>query len=415
MKNKPDIIILTMSRWDGVYSSAVLSLAKELSKSGRVFYIDHPFTLKDVIREYKTPAIKSRKAALLRGKNAFRTPAGFPEGFVAVTPGIMLPINKLSGGTLYNTLSKINDHILFRRLRQLKREYDIGEFVFFNSFNPFYAHRFPKDIRPMVNIYQSRDDITQESYIARHGQRLEIEAIQNADIATATGKTLVKRLSDASGEKVMHLPNAANVKLFAKAMSGELPLPLELKNINNKIILYMGNISNLRIDFELLHKVALAHSDKTLLLIGEQRYRYEPLERLDNVYFIGPRALEELPAYLQYADCAIIPFLRNRLTQSIYPLKINEYLAAGKPVVSTLFSEDMREFEQVAHLTNNTGEFITAISTAIAADTPQHRAKRNEAAQANSWENRAELFWRLVSNHLNHKSNVTEYVEPFEA
>ena len=84
-----------MSRWDGQYSSAILSLAKELSLHNRVFYVDHPFTIKDVLKGRKTKAIRSRKDALLFGKNYFKHPEGFPEKFIAVTPKIVLPVNFL--------------------------------------------------------------------------------------------------------------------------------------------------------------------------------------------------------------------------------------------------------------------------------------------------------------------------------
>src|SRR5690606_17805391 len=81
--------------------------------------------------------------------------------------------------------------------------------------------------------------------------------------------------------------------------------------------------------------------------------------------FAGPKPITELPRYLHYMDCTIIPFKCNELTKSIYPLKVNEYLAAGKAVVSTNFSEDIAEFKNIVYLAASHEEFINNIDKAI--------------------------------------------------
>lgn len=397
-----DIIIITMSRWDGVYSSAIFSLAKELAKTNRVFYIDHPFTLKDFVQERHTEAVKSRQNALLLGKNYYKQISGLPPKFVAVTPRLMLPINWMADGKAYYTLANINDKILFSTVRKLIADFNIKNYVFFNSFNPFYARSFPADIQPNLTIYQSRDDISQESYIARHGIRLEKEAIANADIGMATSRELTKNLTIGS-KQVQYLPNAADTDLFKQAYTQALPVPIELQGETRPIIGYFGNISPLRIDFELLRKIVKAHPQKLLLLIGTKKHEDSFLELANNVLFVGPKKLKQLPAYLQQMDCALIPFQCNTLTKSIYPLKINEYLAAGKPVVSTRFSEDIADFEDVAYLENDHERFVTAIGKAIA-ENDQHKInQRIKKAEQNSWKQRVNRFWEIIEDYSNHQ------------
>ena len=118
---------------------------------------------------------------------------------------------------------------------------------------------------------------------------------------------------------------------------------------------------------------------------------------MSNVIFAGARNISELPAYLQYFDCTIIPYRKNILTRSIYPLKINEYLAAGKPVVATDFSEDICSFHETAYITSTSEQFIAAIDVAINDDDAEKKQQRVDVAALNSWSERVEQFWNIIS------------------
>jgi len=101
-----------------------------------------------------------------------------------------------------------------------------------------------------------------------------------------------------------------------------------------------------------------------------------------------------LSQYLQFMDAVIIPFLCNTLTKSIYPLKINEYLSAGRSVVSTNFSEDIATFSNVISVTNNHDEFIFSLKGAIDDNGEDAIAARQEVALTNTWEARVNEFWK---------------------
>ena len=105
----------------------------------------------------------------------------------------------------------------------------------------------------------------------------------------------------------------------------------------------------------------------------------------------------------------LIPFLCNKLTASIYPLKINEYLAAGKTVVSTNFSEDIRSFGDVIEVAKSDDEFVQLINKAIAEDSPEKVNQRIEVAESNTWEARVAQFWQLIAQHKPAKNENTVY------
>jgi teichuronic acid biosynthesis glycosyltransferase TuaH len=103
-----------------------------------------------------------------------------------------------------------------------------------------------------------------------------------------------------------------------------------------------------------------------------------------------------LPAYLQYMDVMIIPYRLSVLTKSIYPLKLNEYLGAGKPVVSTIFSDDIKEFNEVVYLAKDHREFLELIDKAINENSEEKKQLRMRFASNNTWAARVEQFWTFL-------------------
>ncbi len=398
-----DIIMLALPRWDGQYSSTAYSLAQELSTYTRVFYVDNPFTFKDYVARRHDPQILRRKDALLHGRNIFHNPIEGNNNLIAVTPRLTFPINWMSAGGLYDFMSGRNDKILFDALSEIIKAYQVKKFVFINSFNPLFARHFPAGFRPSLNIYHCVDDISKSEYIAKHGTRLEREAVRKADLTLVTSMEL-KRLKEQDSAHVYYHPNAANVALFQHAYNGSLSKPADLNDIPSdaKVILYMGNICH-RIDYELLKKIASRHNDKYLVMVGPKSndsWLKYGLDKLENVIFTGTRPLGELPRYVAFSHCCIIPFLCIPLTRSIYPLKINEYLSGGKPVVTTNFSEDIANFGEVAHVSEDHDAFVAAIGRAIAEDSPEHAERRVKYAAGNNWQARAKQLVEIIAENL---------------
>ena len=117
------------------------------------------------------------------------------------------------------------------------------------------------------------------------------------------------------------LNNAADISHFKQAADSNFVRPAELVNINQKIIGYFGNLDSMRIDYPLLKNIAEQYPQMILLLIGplnNEEYKEIGLDQMKNVILAGPKHISELPAYLHYFDCAIIPFLCNTLTPVSY-------------------------------------------------------------------------------------------------
>lgn len=406
-----DIIMLALARWDGPYSSTAFSLAKALSRLTRVFFVDNPVTLREYFEKRHAPELKRRKKALLKGDDFFSVPDNTYPALYTVTPSITLPVNWLPEGSLYEMLSRLNDAALSRSLNRLMNVFDIRQYIFINAFNPLFGRYLSLSVPPLLTVYQCVDDISQAPYMQKHGPRREHEAIAAADFTIVTSAEL-KRIKSKVSDHVFLLPNAANTTLFQQAVRESLPRPPELSRLpeGTRVICYAGNICQ-RLDYELLTKIARAHSDKVLLMIGPRTrvdHGAAGLEMLPNVIFTGGKPTETLPAYLQHCHCCIIPFLCNELTKSIYPLKVNEYLSAGRPVVTTGFSEDIRGFSEVVWIAQSHEEFVRQIQKAIDQDTESSRIQRMMFSASNNWEARAHHFIDLTVEFLKHDGRTRD-------
>lgn len=390
-----DIIYFTLFPWDHPYSSVSLSFTKEFAKKHRVFYINRPYTLKDFILWFFRKEVKKRRKALLKNQIQYESIPGLPTNAIAIQPTLALPINWLPKGKLYQLFYQFNNQILLKAIQKIIQDFEVKNFIFINCFNPFYTGHHPSS---KLNIYQCIDDMSQEKYTAKHGPKLEQIIMQNADMVLVTSKHL-HQLKAVFNPHTYILNNAADTQLFKKAYLNQYSRPIELKNRTGKVIGFVGNLDQNRIDYTLLKDIATYFPNDQLLLIGpinNKIYQSIGLDECTNVIFTGSKKLEQLPNYLQYIDCAIIPFLCNQLTKSIYPIKINEYLAAGKPVVSTSFSEDIQGFKDYIYLAENRSHFLQLIKIAIQEDSQEKVKQRITKAESNSWEERVKKFWRLI-------------------
>jgi glycosyltransferase involved in cell wall biosynthesis len=160
-------------------------------------------------------------------------------------------------------------------------------------------------------------------------------------------------------------------------------------------------------DHELVKKLSAEFLDYEILFVGT--YEAGDLKRfgiseLTNLHFIGSRPIEQLPNYLKHAKVAIIPYASNTLTAGIYPLKINEYLAAGIPCVSTNFSKDIASFKEVIYLAESHSDFIDKIKIALQEDINLKLEARMAVAASNSWRMRITKLEGLIEDFVAGKS-----------
>ncbi|MBX2898314.1 MAG: glycosyltransferase [Cyclobacteriaceae bacterium] len=390
--NYPDVVMLALPRWDEKFSSTAFSLAKQLAMQTRVFYIDNPYTWKDVLASNRNPSVLKRIPALIWGRKWFCYPDPVQPNLVAVTPPVIFPINFLPHGAIYRLFARINNTLVKLCLTRVLRAYHIHNFIFVNSYNPFYLLDV-ENFKPRKKIYHCVDNISASKYVGKHGAYLEPEMIRKFDLTLTTSSKLTTYARQFT-KSVCLLPNAADFDLFSSPANR----PSTLSGLSKKVIGYIGSVDH-RVDYNLLKSLAISLPDYTLLLVGPLSSEFEVsgLGNLKNVVTTGAKDIKELPNYLSVMDCAIIPFVCNELTSCIYPLKLNEYLAAGKPVVATPFSVDLNNFKTVI-LVAEAKAFVAAIELALKDRGVDAVLRRKEVAASNTWKSRVDEFWKLIDN-----------------
>ena len=405
MKKKYDLIINTLFRSDNAYSSVSLSFGKEMAKTHRVFYINHPYSLKDIWDSRRDQKLKQRLPKILRGGIAYEKLDEIPENFIIATPPPTIPINFLENNGLYKTLNKYNRNVLLKTVKQVIADNDIKDFIYMTCYDPFFAPVLPKEIGAALSIYQCIDDISTEAYMAKHGVRLEEQAARDSDITLVTSTNLCKFYKQFQPEThIIH--NAVDISIFKNLYYRDVERPAEIKNVKTKIIGFTGNLDNIRLDYRLMRRLAEGHPDKTLLLVGpinSPEVYSEGLNKMPNVILTGAKTIYEVPNYLKFMDVVILPSLLNKMSLSVYPLKINEYLAAGKSAIATSFSDDIRSFQPHIRIADSHDHFVQLIDEAIA-DYPEHKVRERMAiGESNTWADRVKEFWAITDAYFEKK------------
>ncbi|WP_296622218.1 glycosyltransferase [Marivirga sp.] len=392
------IFYIALAKWDGQYASTAFSIAEEFSnRQKKVYYVENPLTLKDIfLNIHKNEIIRRLPALFLGIKSTYE----IKENLIAVTPSAVLPINWMPRGNMYSLLSKFNNSLFQKSISKIIKEEKLRNYIIYNSFNPFYNFNSTASGRKL-SIYQSVDDISQSEYIKKHGASLEKTYAKSADLILTTSSHLKKKLRKYN-QNTHLVANAANVRLFNKALdeNGSINKTESILDDYKAVIGYVGNICH-RINYKLLLNIADRYPKYLLLMVGPVNANNPDLQKLKkykNVFFTGSKKPTELIPYLRRMDCSIIPFLKNKLTKSIYPLKINEYLAAGLPVITTNFSEDIKSFKEVIYLSENEEEFVHHIQKAIAENTTTLIQNRTSFVAANNWENRTQQILEIIQN-----------------
>lgn len=410
MNPNTDIIYFTLFPWDNAYSSVSLSFTREFCKNNRVFYINPPYTMKDFVTNWGDEQAKVRRSDQLQHKMRYEKIPGFPDNIIAVHPPMIAPINFLPKGKLYDSLHRMNSKIVLNTIRKVIKDYQLKDFIYLNCFNPYCAATLPSDMGQKLNIYQCIDDMAEEEYTAKHGFHLEKEVIKKADIALVTSRNLYDMKSPLNpNTHILH--NAVDMTIFENALKIDYPRPKEIADVKTKIIGFTGNLNEYRVNYPLIKKIAQKHQDKTIVLVGplnSDDYKTHGLDKMPNVILTGGKNINDLPKYLQHFDCTIIPFYCNQLTASVYPLKINEYLAAGRPVITTNFSKDIRSFRHVVYLADNDNMFVSLIDRAINENSPEKIQERVAVSNQNTWKVRVQEFWDIVETVENKRKTKEE-------
>ena len=216
---------------------------------------------------------------------------------------------------------------------------------------------------------------------------MELELAGKADMVFATAKALHARLAEVN-PRAKCIPNGANFERFVQAAEPQ-PTPEDFPKGDGPVFLFVGALQGC-IEYGFIEAAAKARPDWRFVFIGRKVAGVDlsALEALPNCHFLGLRPNEQLPAYLAQCDACLNLFDSSDLSRDVSPLKFFEYLATGKPIVSTPQPDQILQFSDDIHIADTPEAFIEACAQALADTDPARKARRIELGRACSWDSR---------------------------
>lgn len=373
MNNNPtpssnfDVLCFSHLRWNFVFQRPQHLLTRA-AKERRVFYVEEPLF-----------------DAVVARLDVTRDPG---SGVFVVVP------------RLPSDLDEAQSHALQVRLvAALCDDYAIDAHVLW-FYTPM-ALPLTFELRPLARVYDCMDELS--GFKGAHPQLLarETELLALADVVFTGGLALFEAKQHLH-HNIHAVPSSVDKAHFARARANP-PEPAEQAALPGPRLGFFGVIDE-RMDIELLAAVALARPAWQLILLGPV-VKIDPadLPQLPNIHYLGSKTYQELPNYIAGWDVALLPFARNEATRFISPTKTPEYLAAGKPVVSTSIRDVVRPYAEqgLARIADTPADFIAACESALL-DGDELFVRRADAFLAQlswdaTWQKMAALMQRAAT------------------
>jgi len=324
--------------------------------------------------------------------------------------------------SVYTPISFFPEFLLYGVLRKFKYYFTISKFVRVLRQGPFiciinnpyvYAKECFRSIIDSADlvIFDLSDDYS-EFYAGDQQKKMDVllsEVLQRSDMILAVNEHLKNKYS-CFNSNIQVVTNATNYDNFALTSYANVEVLDDIKARFDHIVGYSGWINDVRIDTKILDSFTTS-KNIAYVFVGPVSNVIRDTYSSDNVFFIQAVPYSELPNYIHYFDVAIIPFLINGHTKGNDLLKIHDYHAVGKPVVSTRIG-GVDRFENLIYIASDTAAFTDSIRKAIAEDSDEKIRSRQLSAFANSWRSRIKQVKKAINKLYFVKTSGTVFDEP---
>jgi hypothetical protein len=282
---------------------------------------------------------------------------------------------------------------IFRKLR--------SPIVFVLAYNRRYLNYFNC---PRV-VYEYIDELEVLPHELEPMQRDHEALVRSADVVVATADRLYERIRPVRPDALIN-PNAVDKHFIRKVIQDTREPPDEIADFvrqGRPLIGYYGALAEW-FDYDLVAQAARARPDYIFLLIGpdyENRgyIARSQILKVPNVQWLGWRPYPDLPCYLKYFDVATIPFKLNNITHATSPIKLFEYMTAGKPVVTTALQE-CQKYPEVL-IAHDGGEFVEKLDEALELrDDAAYQQALDRLVQQNTWDIRVDAILEALAKKI---------------
>lgn len=367
-----DLLCFSHLRWGFVFQRPNHLLTR-FSKHQRVFFIEEPI--------------------FHDGEEHFHI-ENYNDNLYVVTPHLKHGLNEAE---LHKRLQKMLTSLMLQM--QIKRYYS---WYYTPMAMPFTQH-----LNPELVVYDCMDELSAFKFAPAELIQYEKDLFTKADIVFTGGHSIYEHKKNAH-HNIYSFPSSIDKHHFGKARRLKTE-PEDQKSIPHPRFGFFGVIDE-RFDIEMIEAVANAKPDWHFVLLGPI-VKIDPasLPQYDNIHYLGGKSYDELPAYIAGWDVATIPFAMNESTRFISPTKTPEYLAAGKPVISTPIRDVVSPYgnNSLVHIVFNADEFITAAESELRKKRKASWLKKvDEFLAGNSWDRTWSQMVRNIEQTLSQRTST---------
>lgn len=373
--NRP-IICFSSNDWNDIPSSK-FHIMRHMGQSRTVLYIE---TI-----GIRQPKVSSRdaKRVLQKVKVSVRGLKNI-EARIHIWSPIAIPFHK------YKAIRQINSLYITKIIRRIMSKLDMK--------NPIMWSYLPNaiDVIRRLNglcvVYHCIDDYGEFTDAPkREFEMMEREMLQRAALTVVSSRQLLA-LKHPYCKNIIYIPHGVDLKGFQHQLKNKIELA-DIDSVKGPIAGFVGRIADW-IDLELAARCACELKEWNFVFVGPSNIDLSHYRRIPNMIFLGKKDHKLIPHYINRFDVCLMPFVRNKLVASVNPLKMYEYLAVGKPVVSS----PMREIEDYAGVVAFAApsDFCSAIKEAYETDSLVKRESRMAAVSGRSWESIADEIMRTL-------------------
>jgi len=203
--------------------------------------------------------------------------------------------------------------------------------------------------------------------------------------------------------KAMYMDHGVDFSLFAGAQDQDVA-PEDIRGIRRPIVGFFGGIDSHTSDIPFLEQMVGLLPDVSFVFVGRASCDVSGLVAHSNVHMLGQKPYEQIPAYGRRFDVAIMVWNQNHWIDGCNPVKLKEYLALGKPVVSTPFPQ-LQEYADVVYQAGTPAEFASRVRQALAEDSPERASARRNRVQNATWDAKAELILQELASNVFREAN----------
>ena len=377
------VIVYFGTGWFGENRTSSHHVADRLSRYAPLLYVDVPG-----IRAPQATARDWRKMGRIL-QSAIRPACRLENGMWHMTVP-QIPFRGLPGVPALNLL--LGTLLIKRAVRKIGARRIVTWFL--QAHVGAMAGRFGEEL---VVYYCTDDYASLPGVDATAIRAMDDNLTRRADLVFVTSARILERKKPLN-RSLFLAPHGVDAELFGQVADPDFAADERAASLRHPIIGFFGLLAAW-IDTELLRYLAEQRPNWTFLLVGSASVPIDHLLKLPNVVMPGPQPYRTLPRWAKAFDVAIIPYRLNEQVLSANPLKLREYLATGKPVV-TVRTPEVDRFAHCVRIADTPAAFLRAIEQSLATDTPAQHAERRAAVAPMTWDARVSEVWQTVRAHL---------------